>query len=113
MAYTYNAPPSEVRNRRVRRMSLGLVTSPKRSIVRWGVSLVELLVVIAIIGVIMGITLPAIQSAREAARSTDCKNRLRQLGLAIQNIASDGEDGSISTNRFQQMGQVTENGNFS
>lgn len=47
-----------------------------------GFTLVELLVVIAIIGVLVGLLLPAVQAAREAARRTQCKNNLKQLGLA-------------------------------
>ena len=53
-----------------------------------GFTLVELLVVIAIVGLLVTILLPAIQSAREAARMTTCKNHLRQLGIAVFNYAT-------------------------
>lgn len=78
---------------------LGKVGLPRR-----GFTLVELLVVIAIIGVLVALLLPAVQAAREASRNGQCKNNLRQIGLAMLNYESARKEFPAGGWGFRWMG---------
>ncbi len=73
--------------------------SRRRSYVR-GFTLVELLVVIAIIGILVALLLPAVQSAREAARRSSCQNKLKQTALGLLNYES--TRGALPASRIRE-----------
>jgi prepilin-type N-terminal cleavage/methylation domain-containing protein/prepilin-type processing-associated H-X9-DG protein len=76
---------------------------PRRS--RWGFTLVELMVVMVIISILLALLLPAVMSMRESARGIECKNHLRQIGLAVLSYTNHNND-VLPTYRWYDSGPL-------
>jgi prepilin-type N-terminal cleavage/methylation domain-containing protein len=79
--------------------------------IRRGITLIELLVVVALVGVVVALLLPAVQSARAAAREASCVQNLEQIGLALSNYHS--SQGTLPMSQVRGEGRANGNSVFS
>ena len=85
---------------------------PRRREPRPGFTLIELLVSIAIIALLVTLIVPAVQNAREAARTTTCKNNLRQIGIALHSFASADPLGALPPGTHVESQSSSSNPNY-
>ena len=83
---------------------------PVRPAPRRGFTLIELLVVVVIIAILLSLIIPAVNNARAAARSVQCKNNLKQIGIALTNFYTSDPDGALPPGTYTVENGLTRTG---